>query len=145
MCPGYPFSSTARRLDPRRRPMTIWSAPLGMGLCSAGEPIAQEFFASFAALAALALGAAEELGELAVAVALGVLGVFLHAQGVAVTLLGEPQQVVVLCLGTGDLACLGLCGHRGSPSVGGHTVLYPREVFGWPAGMRDVRCQTSPP
>src|SRR5918992_828669 len=56
------------------------------------------------ALAALALGPAEEVGELLVAVALGVLHVRLEAQGVVQALLGEPDDVVVLVLGPGDLA-----------------------------------------
>src|SRR3954467_3770287 len=87
---------------------------------SAGEALAEQLLALLAALAALALSAAEELGELAVAVALGILRVLLHAQGVAQALLCEPQEVVVLVLRAGDLPRLGLCGHRGSPSVDGH-------------------------
>src|ERR1043165_5162014 len=78
---------------------------------SAGEALAQEVVALLAALAAGALGTAEELGQLRVAVALGVLDVGLEAQRVAQRLLGEPDEVVVLVLGAGDLATLGLRRH----------------------------------
>jgi hypothetical protein len=51
----------------------------------------------------LSLRAAEEVRELRVAVTLRVLRVLLEAQSVAQTLLGEPDDVVVLVLGAGDL------------------------------------------
>src|SRR5436190_1088445 len=83
-------------------------------LRSAGQALTQQALALLCALAALAPGAAEELRELGVAVALGVLGVLLHAQRVAQALLGEPDQVVVLVLRARDLS--GLFGHHDPPA-----------------------------
>src|SRR4051794_2668723 len=79
---------------------------------SAGEPLAQEVLALVRALLALALGPAEELGELVVAVALRVACVLVHAQCVAQALLREPDEVVVLVLGSGYLSSFGC--HRAS-------------------------------
>jgi hypothetical protein len=59
------------------------------------------------ALVGALLRAPEELREIGVAVALGVLGVLLEAQRVAQALLREPDDVVVLVLGAGDLPGLG--------------------------------------
>src|SRR4051794_12898475 len=70
---------------------------------SAGQAPAQELLGLLGALAALFLGPAEELREVAVAVPLGILDVGLQAQGVAQTRLGKLDQVVVLVLGAGDL------------------------------------------
>src|SRR5215210_333741 len=67
------------------------------------QAAAQELLGLLGALAALCLGPAEELREVAVAVPLGILDVGLQAQGVAQTRLGKPDQVVVLVLGAGDL------------------------------------------
>ena len=72
----------------------------------AGEPLGQELLALLGALAALALRTAEEVGELVVTVALGVLDVVLQAKRIAQLLLGEPDDVVVLVLRAGDLAGL---------------------------------------
>src|SRR4051794_36801316 len=73
---------------------------------SAGQARPQQRLSLLGALAALPLGAPKELGELGVSVALGVLRVVLEAQDVAQALLGEPDDVVVLVLGAGDLAGL---------------------------------------
>src|SRR4051812_48518579 len=71
------------------------------------------------ALAALTLRAAEEVGELVVAVPLGVLDVGLEAQRVVQALLHEPDDVVVLVLGAGYLAgLLGSGSHWSLPLVG---------------------------
>src|SRR5438105_388858 len=70
------------------------------------ETLAQVFLALFAAFAALRLRAPEQVGELGVAVALGVLDVGLEAQRVAQALLGEPDEVVVLVLRAGRVAGL---------------------------------------
>src|SRR4051794_24222868 len=58
-------------------------------------------------LLALVLSLAEELRELRVVLALGVLDVGLQPQRVGETLLGEPDDVVVLVLRPGDVAGLG--------------------------------------
>src|SRR5919106_4277051 len=80
---------------------------------SAGEPLAQHVLPLLGALAARILRPPEEVGELVVAVPLGVLGVGLEPQDVREALLGEPDDVVVLVLRAGDLAGLGLAGrHR---------------------------------
>src|SRR3954464_8424817 len=70
--------------------------------------------ALLAALAALCLGATEEVRELGVPVAFGVLDVGLKPQRVAEALLCEPDQVVVLVLRARDLA--GLLATRFHPS-----------------------------
>src|SRR5205085_7671108 len=92
---------------------------------SGSEALAQQVLALLAALPAGTLRAPEELGELIVAVALGVLDVVLEPQRIAQALLGEPDQVVVLVLGPGDLACLARCRHVGSPPVVGFGSHYP--------------------
>src|SRR5215216_3284287 len=71
---------------------------------SAAQPLTQQLLALLGALAALGLGLAEEGGELGVALAFGVLDVGLQPQGVAQAGLGEPDDVVVLVLGAGDLS-----------------------------------------
>src|SRR5215210_7560698 len=73
---------------------------------SAAEPGLEQLLALFSALAALGLRLAEQVGEFAVAVAVGVLDVGLQAERVAQALLGEPDEVVVLVLGAGDLSGL---------------------------------------
>src|SRR6266568_4700730 len=85
-------------------------APAAGGRTVALQPGPQQLLALLGALAALRLRLAEEVRELAVAVALGVLDVLLQAQRVAQAGLGEPDDVVVLVLGTGELA--GLAGAR---------------------------------
>src|SRR5215213_6547967 len=83
---------------------------------SAGQTLAEQFLALLGALAAGLLGALEELGEVGIAVALGVLAIRLEAQHVRQALLREPDDVVVLVLGAGDLTGLGLAGrHASSP------------------------------
>src|SRR5919106_921243 len=79
---------------------------------SGGQPLTQEILALLGALAALTLRTTEELRQLLVAVALGVLRVLLHPEHVAKALLGEPEQVVVLVLGAGDVAGLLLLAHH---------------------------------
>src|SRR5687767_9359759 len=90
-----------------------------MPMCS-GKALRQQLLALLGALAAGALGAAEELGEIAVAVALCVLDVGLEPENVAQALLGEPDDVVVLVLGSRELSRLGGCCvcHFAPPSVG---------------------------
>jgi hypothetical protein len=57
-------------------------------------------------LATRLLGTPEEVGQLGVALAIGVLDVGLQSQHVAQALLGEPDHVVVLVFGASDLASL---------------------------------------
>src|SRR5688572_3759113 len=110
------------------------------------QALLQQRLALLGALAARALGAAEELGEIVVAVALGVLDVLLEPERVAEALLGEPDDVVVLVLGAGDLTGLGGgCRLHGSPFVSGSRPRLP--VFsrftpakaGPPRGLRAPR------
>jgi hypothetical protein len=89
-----------------------------MSSCERGdsEPVGQVALALLGAIAAGFLGAAEEVGKLGVAVALGVLDVGLQAQRVAQALLGESDDVVVLVPGAGRLAGLFRAGlHRFLP------------------------------
>src|SRR5215207_5170325 len=87
---------------------------------SAGQTLAKQVLALLGALAARLLGALEEVGELRVALALSVLAVGLETQHVGQALLREPDDVVVLVLGAGDLTGLGLAGrHPSSPLVAG--------------------------
>ena len=72
-----------------------------------GEPLPEHPLGLLGALAALGLRPAEELGEVVVAVALRVLDVGLQAERVAEAGLGEPDQVVVLVLGSDHVAGLG--------------------------------------
>src|SRR3954447_11466455 len=78
-----------------------------------GQALLQELLAPLTAAAARVLGALEELRELLVAVALGVLLVLREPERVAQRLLREPDQVVVLVLGPGDIARL--VGHVALP------------------------------
>src|SRR5947199_6651484 len=73
-------------------------------LAVSAEPRLQQLLGEFGALAAVCLRLAEELGHFVVARPLGVRAVLLEAERVAETLLHEPDQVVVLVLGAGDLA-----------------------------------------
>src|SRR3954447_9664659 len=70
------------------------------------EAALQQLLALLGALLALVLGLAEELREIVVALALGVLDVALETQRVRQALLGEPDDVVVLVLGACDLSGL---------------------------------------
>src|ERR671930_553898 len=83
------------------------NAPLAR---SAHEARSQELLPLLGALAALALSAAEEVRELRISVPLGVLDVRVEPQHVPQALLDEPDDVVVLVLGAGDLP--GLLGRR---------------------------------
>jgi hypothetical protein len=137
-CPADGPPRPRRRHAPRR-PRAMATAPAYLGLadrlaaryrCSRGpgpcrpplrpglgslpsvpQPGPEQLLALLGALAALALGPAEEVGQLAVAVAFGVLDVALQPQGVAQARLGEPDDVVVPVLGPGDLAGLAGAGH----------------------------------
>src|SRR3954468_8413397 len=100
------------RIGPPTPPLVLpWAGAAGLVrrtrrrrvVLSARQAPAQELLGLLGALAALCLGPAEELREVAVAVPLGILDVGLQAQGVAQTRLGKPDQVVVLVLGAGDL------------------------------------------
>src|SRR5579872_3544823 len=75
------------------------------------QALAEHLLALLSTLAALALGATEEVSEVGVAFALGVVDVALQSQRVAQALLGEPDDVVVPVLGAGDLAGLLSRGH----------------------------------
>src|SRR4051812_23064249 len=93
--------------------------------------------ALLAALAALCLGAAEEVRELGVPVAFGVLDVGLEPQRVAQALLCEPDQVVVLVLRAGDLAgLLAACFHSSSALREWSGSLYPLRAPTHPGGAR---------
>src|ERR671911_1701845 len=96
-------------------------------LGSAAETAREQLLALLSALAALTLGSAEELGELGISVALGILDVPLEAEGVAQARLGEPDDVVVLVLGARDLPGLAsAAGHDAPPSrLVLYTNLYP--------------------
>src|SRR4051794_15811093 len=111
---------------------------------SAAEPGLEQLLALLSALAALCLRLAEQVGEVAVAVAVGVLNVGLQAECIAQALLGEPDEVVVLVLGAGDLSCL-------LAAASGHVpLLHSSEELGLLAGSRlrpPVRawCSSFPP
>src|SRR3954452_5167581 len=81
---------------------------------SRGDALPQQLLALLGALAARLLSAAEELGEVGIALAVGVLGVGLEAEHVVEALLGEPDDVVVLVLGARHVTGLLRC-HRLSP------------------------------
>src|SRR5215207_10695790 len=103
-----------RRRQPLRERLPVWR---GSGRL-AGQTLAEQVLALLGALAARLLGALEEVRQLGVALALGVLLVGLEAQHVGQALLREPDDVVVLVLGAGDLTGLGLPGrHVCSPLV----------------------------
>src|SRR3954447_14909682 len=72
----------------------------------------QQSLALLGSLLALMLSLAEEVRQLRVVLALRVLDVGLEAQGVVETRFGEPDDVVVLVLGAGDVAGLGCSFHR---------------------------------
>src|SRR3954468_378748 len=88
----------------RRRGPRAAAAPAHRMRTSAAQPRLEQRLALLAALAARALGAAEEVSELVVARALGVLHVLLDPQHVAEALLREPDDVVVLVGRARDLA-----------------------------------------
>src|SRR3954454_5133886 len=73
------------------------------------EPALQKLLALLRALLARLLGLAEEIGQIVVAIALGVLDVGLEPQRIGEALLGEPDDVVVLVLRAGDVAGLSCC------------------------------------
>src|SRR4051794_16652329 len=81
----------------------------------AAEAAREQLLALFSALAALTLRSAEEVGELGISVAVGVLDVDLEAESVAQARLGEPNQVVVLVLGAGDVPRLAVAAGHGAP------------------------------
>src|SRR3954454_3634306 len=72
----------------------------------ARQPLAQHRLALVGALLALGLRTTEELRELRITVTVRVLDIGLQTQRVAQALLGEPDQVVVLVRGAGDLPTL---------------------------------------
>src|SRR5687767_10684915 len=85
-----------------------------------GKALLEQLLALLGALAAGALGAAKELGEITIAVALCIVDVGLEPENVAQALLGEPDDVVVLVLRPRDLAGLGrgcVC-HVDPPQMG---------------------------
>jgi len=63
---------------------------------SARQSLAEQVLSLLGALAALRLRLPEEVSQLGVAVAIGVLDVGFQAQRIAQALLGEPDDVVVL-------------------------------------------------
>ncbi len=71
---------------------------------SARQSLAEQVLSLLGALAALRLRPPEEVSQLGVAVAVGVLDVGSQAQRIAQALLGEPDDVVVLVGGAGGLA-----------------------------------------
>src|SRR4051794_28553240 len=93
-------------------PWSLWRAR------SAGESGLEHGLSLLGALPAVALGLAEEVRQLAVAVAIGVLDVLLQAQHVAQAGFGEPDQVVVLVLGAGHASGVGGAAHVASCSRG---------------------------
>src|SRR5215208_1176240 len=104
------MAALGRRTDsPRsrtvRRPAVVRQGPNPRGVL-APQPLTQQLLALLGALAALRLGLAEEPGEFGVAVAFRVLDIGLQAQGVTKARLGEPDDVVILVLGAGDLSGL---------------------------------------
>src|SRR5215211_2441571 len=116
---GHPAPGPARPREcapvPPRWPMTQRrlrrrGADESTGLL-ASQPRPQQLLALLGALAALRLGLAKEFGQFGVALAFGVLDVGLQPQGVAQAGLGEPDDVVVLILGAGDLPGLATAGH----------------------------------
>src|SRR5215212_2940559 len=114
------MAALGRRTDsPRsrtvRRPAVVRQGPNPKGPNPRGvlapQPLTQQLLALLGALAALRLGLAEEPGEFGVAVAFRVLDIGLQAQGVTKARLGEPDDVVILVLGAGDLSGLAAAGH----------------------------------
>src|SRR3712207_2625281 len=97
--------------ETRSTPGPAARAPIGdtgRGKCrSAPQAAAEHRLALLGPLAAVGLGLAEEIGQLLVAVPLGVLDVGLQAQRVAEAGLRVPDQVVVLVPGARDAAGLG--------------------------------------
>src|SRR5215216_604591 len=85
-------------------------------------------------LAALGLGPAEEVGQLRIPLTFGVLDIGLQAQGVAQAGLGEPDDVVILVLGAGDVPGLVATGHMRLP----RELLRPQH--GYPDQRRAMRC-----
>src|SRR5215216_8007440 len=79
-------------------------------------------------------GPAEEVGQLRIPLAFGVLDVGLQAQGVAQAGLGEPDDVVILVLGAGDVPGLVATGHMRLP----RELLRPQH--GYPDQRRAMRC-----
>src|SRR4051812_37230968 len=73
---------------------------------SARQPGLQQLLSLLGALSAFRLCPPEEVGQLRVAVTLGVLAIGLQPQGVAQSRLREPDDVVVLVLRTGRLTGL---------------------------------------
>src|SRR5207248_113183 len=102
--------------------------------CSGRQTLSEQVLALLSALAARRLRAAEELGQIRVALALGVLDIGLEAQHIAQRSLSEPNEVVILVLSPGDIA--GLLSHGSLPPrwVGLSTGVYPRAVPGTPRG-----------
>src|SRR5215207_9028610 len=117
---------------------------MGRSVGRSAETRLQERLPLLGALAALALRAPEEIGELAVAVALGIGRVLLHPQRVAQALLREPDDVVVLVLGPGDLAALRRhdCLPRSSAGRAARTLASGSGMRGLP---RAVRSSTARP
>src|SRR6185436_3865261 len=103
--------------DRRRKRITRRGPVVRAASVLASEAGAQHLLALLAALAALRLGPPEEVGEFGVAVAFGVLDVGLESKRVAQARLREPDDVVGLVLGAGDLAGLGAARHCGLLSV----------------------------
>src|SRR5918998_2758698 len=95
----------------RRYTVPTVGSPRRSALHAAG----QQLLALLGAPTARLLRTAEEIRELGVPVALGVLPVRLESQHVAQALLGEPDDVVVLVLRAGDVA--GLARHRCLPGL----------------------------
>src|SRR5690242_14033658 len=101
-----------------------------------GESLAEHLLRLVGALAALALGPAEEVGQLTVAVPLGILDVGVQPQHVVHARLGEPDDVVVLVLRTGHVAGLGGRHRVASLRVSPLTPTRPRRGYASAAGAR---------
>src|SRR3954449_11865049 len=109
---GHSCTQPRTRASTPRSPTArlAWS-----GLASAAEPAGEQLLSLLGALTAVRLRLAEQLGQLGVAVTLGILDVGLQAQRVAQAGLGVPDEVVVLVRSAGHIP--------GLTAATGHAVL----------------------
>src|ERR671911_161970 len=143
LSPARPGTNGLASAAPRCRLRCSVSPPAASA--AGGQAGGHQLLALLRALAALVLRLAEELRELVVALALGVLDVRLESQGVAEARLREPDDVVVLVFGAGDMTGLGGA-HSAAPfpsSASSHalpaTRAVTRELCDWEAAPAFLR------
>src|SRR3954453_7268607 len=123
---GHSCTQPRTRASTPRSPTArlAWS-----GLASAAEPAGEQLLSLLGALTAVRLCLAEQLGQLGVAVTLGILDVGLQAQRVAQAGLGVPDEVVVLVRSAGHIP--GLTAATGHAVLLGLTKRRHRSRPGW--------------